>query len=163
MECFRDSWSESVRPIQWNVVRSEPGVFRGFHVHVRHSDYLLLAEGRMELGLRDIRHDSPTFGLTALIDVRAESPCAVLLPPGVAHGFAFLEKSIHIYAVSEYWDVDDELACHFRDPEIRIAWNLGAGPKLSERDAKAGSLGDMVQLFNEKRGAVRSVLTGAAR
>jgi dTDP-4-dehydrorhamnose 3,5-epimerase len=149
-ECFRESWPEIPRLVQWNIVRSEAQVFRGFHVHVKHTDYLMMASGAMTLGLRDLRPASRTHGLTALVELNAGRPCAVVLPPGVAHGFSFLEPSVHVYAVSEYWNKDDELACHWNDPEIGIAWPLRE-PKLSLRDREAGSLAEMIRLFESKQ------------
>jgi dTDP-4-dehydrorhamnose 3,5-epimerase len=149
IECFRESWPEIPRPVQWNIVRSERRVFRGFHVHVKHTDYLMMASGVMALGLRDLRRASPTHGLTALIELNAERPSAVVLPPGVAHGFSFVEPSVHIYAVSEFWDKEDELACHWADPEIGIPWPLRE-PQLSRRDREAGPLAEMIRLYESK-------------
>ena len=70
-EVFRREWPTGVDPIQWNIVRSEPGVLRGVHVHVRHADYLLIVDGRATVGLRDLRTASPTFGLTTMLDLDA--------------------------------------------------------------------------------------------
>ena len=150
VECFREAWPSVTRPVQWNVVRSEPRVLRGFHAHARHFDYLFMAAGRMDLGLRDIRASSPTFGLAARIEISAESPTAVTLPPGVAHGFCFLERSIHVYAVSEYWDQNDELGCHWGDPAIGIDWPI-SDPTLSPRDRDAGTLAEMIRLYEARR------------
>ena len=32
-EIFRDEWNVGTTPVQWNVVHSNPNVFRGVHVH----------------------------------------------------------------------------------------------------------------------------------
>jgi hypothetical protein len=98
------------RAIQWNAVRSEAGVLRGVQVHVRHEDYLTLPYGRASVGLRDLRQDSPTEGLSAMVELSGDEPASLVIPRGLAHGFYFREPSLHIYAVTEYWDPDDKPA-----------------------------------------------------
>ena len=56
------------------------------------------------LGLRDLRAGSPSEGAADVLVLTADQPAAVEIPPGVAHGFWFPEASIHVYAVSHYWD-----------------------------------------------------------
>ena len=132
-EIFRAEWGVGVAPLQWNFVRSEPGVLRGVHVHLRHSDYLIIAQGRASVGLKDLRRGSPTEGLPALLSLSGAELQAVTIPPGVAHGFYFHEPSLHIYAVSHYWDDADELGCHWADPALEIPWPMDE-VSLSDRD-----------------------------
>src|SRR3989304_9839168 len=61
-EVFRRSWDTGIEPVQWNFVRSQAGVLRGGHVHVRPVDYLIVLEGRASIGLRDLRRGSPPGG-----------------------------------------------------------------------------------------------------
>lgn len=138
-EIFRAEWSTITVPLQWNYVRSRAGVLRGVHVHVRHFDYLLLAEGEAAIGLYDLRDESPTAGLAAVVRMSGARPQAIEFPPGVAHGFLFIEPSVHIYAVSHYWDLADELGCAWDDPGLGIEWPI-VPEHLSERDADAPSL-----------------------
>jgi dTDP-4-dehydrorhamnose 3,5-epimerase len=138
-EIFREEWGVGVRPVQWNAVRSAASVLRGVHVHVRHADYLTVVDGRALVGLRDLRRDSPTANSTATVELRGDGMAAITIPPGVAHGFLFLEDSLHIYAVSHYWSVDDELGCRADDPDLEIEWPPGPF-HLSERDAAAPPL-----------------------
>ena len=141
-EVFRDSWAVGVAPAQWNLVSSAANVLRGVHAHWRHSDYLLVASGRMTLGLHDLRQGSDTEGLAVALELRGEKPSGVVIPPGVAHGFYFTEPSIHVYAVSHEWDPSDELGCRWDDPELGIPWPAD-DPLLSERDALLGTLTDL--------------------
>ena len=129
---FRDQWMEGVRPVQWNLVHSEKNVLRGVHVHRKHFDCLVVPAGRMRLGLCDLRQKSSTYRLGSTLDLAASE--AILIPPGVAHGFFFPEPSIHVYAVTTYWDPEDELGCHWADPELGIPWHI-TEPVLSARDA----------------------------
>jgi len=143
-EIFRDEWGIGVEPVQWNVCSSEPGSLRGVHVHPRHDDYLLLLMGHLTIGLRDLRRGSPTEGLSAVVVMTGDPITAIVMPHGVAHGFYYHAPSLHLYAVSEYWSVDDELGCHWADPELEIPWP--AEPTLvSERDATAPPLARLLE------------------
>jgi dTDP-4-dehydrorhamnose 3,5-epimerase len=138
-ELYRAEWGTGVTPIQWNAVRSEAGVLRGVHVHLRHDDYLTVPVGRADVGLRDLRRGSPTEGLSTLVQLGGERPGALVIPHGVAHGFYFHEPSLHVYAVTEYWDLSDELACRWDDPELEIPWPV-LSARVSERDASSQPL-----------------------
>jgi dTDP-4-dehydrorhamnose 3,5-epimerase len=122
LELYREEWETGVAPIQWNAVHSEAGVLRGFHVHPRHRDYLTIVRGRATIGLRDLRQGSPTEGATACVELSEQQPTAISIPNGVGHGFYFHEPSTHVYAVSHYWDMDDELGCRWDDPALEIPW-----------------------------------------
>jgi dTDP-4-dehydrorhamnose 3,5-epimerase len=142
-ELFRDEWETGLSPVQWNAVSSEPGTLRGVHLHIRHDDYLTTLKGRASVGLRDLRRGSPTEGMSVLVELTEDPLAALLIPHGVAHGFYFPEPSLHLYAVTKYWDVDDELACHWADPDLGIFWP--AEPTIvSERDATAQSLAQLL-------------------
>jgi dTDP-4-dehydrorhamnose 3,5-epimerase len=138
-ELYRAAWPTGVRPIQWNVVASEANVLRGTHVHIRHDDYLMVIKGRASVGLKDLRRGSPTEGLAALVPMSGERLTAITIPHGVLHGFYFHEPSMHIYAVSEYFDMADELGCHWADPDLGLDWP-DIAPMLSARDAGAPPL-----------------------
>lgn len=138
-EIFREHWNDGPSPVQWNLVRSGANVFRGVHVHVRHSDYLVLVEGRATIGLVDLRPGSDTLGVAVTLRLSSELLQSLVIPPGVAHGFLFEEASIHVYAVSDYWDPDDELGCRWDDPELELDWPERS-PILSARDADLPSL-----------------------
>lgn len=143
-EVFRKEWDVGLDPVQWNAVHSAPGTLRGVHVHVKHDDYLILLSGRATVGLRDLRVGSPSEGLSALVELTGEELSALAIPHGVAHGFYFSEPSLHLYAVSEYWDVADELACHWADPELELDWP-GEPTLVSERDATAPPLARLLE------------------
>jgi dTDP-4-dehydrorhamnose 3,5-epimerase len=138
-ELYRLEWGTGVTPVQWNAVRSEAGALRGVHVHIRHDDYLTVPYGHAVVGLRDLRRGSPTEGLSALVELDGDRPAALEIPHGVLHGFYFPEPSLHVYAVSEYWDPSDELGCHWADPELEIPWPAESA-RISERDAQAQPL-----------------------
>ena len=142
-ELFRQSWDADVAPVQWNLVTSAAGVLRGVHVHPRHLDYVVVAQGRASMGLCDLRSGSPTEGRTALVEMRGDPLSALTIPPGVAHGFLFHEPSVLLYGVSEYWDPADELGCHWADPALGIPWPVTEAA-VSARDAAAPPLAEIL-------------------
>jgi dTDP-4-dehydrorhamnose 3,5-epimerase len=142
-ELFRATWDTGLEAVQWNLVHSRPGVLRGVHVHVRHDDYLTVVRGRAIVGLADLRDDSPTAGAGCAVTLDADSPAAIAIPHGVAHGFLFPEAATHVYAVSHFWDPADELGCRWDDPGLRIPWPAEARPQLSPRDAALPSLAEL--------------------
>jgi dTDP-4-dehydrorhamnose 3,5-epimerase len=141
-EVFRASWNVEFSAVQWNVVQSAAGVLRGVHVHPLHDDYLVLLSGRATVGLHDLRPGSPTYGSGVALELTGDPMTAVSIPAGVAHGFFFHEPSVHIYAVSKYWNPADELGCHWADPRLAIKWACRE-PVLSVRDAQLGPLADL--------------------
>ncbi len=144
VEVFRASWEAAVQPVQWNLLRSRPGALRGVHAHWKHADYLVPIEGPMWLALKDIRPDSPTLGVVCELDLHADQFVAVKVPTGVAHGFYFASDALLLYAVTTYWDLTDELACAWNDPELGFGWAAVKDPPLlSQRDTEAGSLAEM--------------------
>jgi dTDP-4-dehydrorhamnose 3,5-epimerase len=143
-ELFRASWETGIDVVQWNYSESEAKVLRGVHVHLKHADYLILLRGRATIGLRDLRSGSPSESMTALVEMQGTKLHALIIPPGVAHGFYFHEPSAHLYAVSEYWDKRDELGCRWADPELEINWP-DVAPFISERDAALPSLRELME------------------
>ncbi len=137
-EIFRQSWTNGIAPVQWNAISSSVNVLRGLHVHVRHTDYLTVLTGGMRLCLRDLRPESPTHGLRRMLDIGVDQPVGIVIPPGVAHGFYFMQSTLILVAVSHYWSHADELACRWDDPETGLVWGA-LDPVVSTRDAQAGS------------------------
>lgn len=143
-ELFRDEWDTGVSPIQWNLVHSHARTLRGVHVHLVHWDYLTVPHGSMILGLKDLRTESPTFGLISTVTLNQSPFESWTIPPGVAHGFYFPEPSIHVYAVTAYWNLTDELGCRWNDPDLGIPWP-DPTPLLSNRDQEAPSYAALMQ------------------
>jgi dTDP-4-dehydrorhamnose 3,5-epimerase len=138
-ELHRATWWPDLAFVQWNHLRSCAGVLRGIHVHPRHRDLVVLLEGRMRLGLLDLREDSPTRLREQALELDAADPRAVLIPNGVAHAFSFPVDALLLFAVDDYFDPADELACRWNDPAIGLFRDLRE-PLLSPRDAAAPPL-----------------------
>lgn len=146
-EVFRASWPEAVAARQWSVIRSQAGTLRGVHLHHRHSDWIALLAGRLLLGLRDCR-DGPQA--TALLELAADQPLGLRIPPGVAHGFLHLEPCLMLLGVDDYWDAGDELACRWDDPALGIPWPA-VEPQLSGRDRDAGDFAALLAAYAAAR------------
>jgi dTDP-4-dehydrorhamnose 3,5-epimerase len=161
-EFFREEWRCGVEAVQWNVARSAPGSLRGLHVHPLHDDLVVLAAGRLAMGLHDFRRGSPTMGLSALVELDADRMQALVIPRGVGHGSLHLEPTVLLVGVSEYWgDPLDELGCRWDDPALGIEWPLQ--PSLvTERDATAPSLAELLELLEPWQPFVRRDLQAAA-
>ena len=143
-EIFRVEWATGIAPVQWVVTFTDAGVMRGVHVHPRHDDYFVLLQGRIALGLHDLRPRSPTGGCAAMVELRGDEPTAVLIPHGVGHGFLFLSRSTYVVGTSHYYDPADELGCHWLDPDLGLAWPAAAA-QLSARDAALPSLREVAK------------------
>jgi dTDP-4-dehydrorhamnose 3,5-epimerase len=138
-ELYREEWGQGWQFVQWNAVVSRPNVLRGVHVHLIHADYLTLIQGDATINLKDLRPGSPSYNQVAMVRLTAEVRQAIYIVPGVAHAFYFHEPSVHVYAVSRYWDGNDDLGCRFDDPDLEMVWPT-AEPDLSPRDAALPSL-----------------------
>jgi len=145
-EVYSKDWGSYSPPLQWSVVQSRAGVFRGMHLHVRHDESFCLISGRAYVGLRDIRKDSPSRGVWSLYELCGEQLACVTFPRGVLHGWYLAEDSCHVQGVSETWAcyrVDDNMGCHWADPDLDIPWPTTTAV-LSERAAAYPSLRELL-------------------
>ena len=146
-EIFRKEWLKDIfgDTVQMNCSRSKPGVVRGLHYHRRQYDFWVPLKGRLRVGLADLRKGSASSGASMEIEMDAEKPQGLLIPPGVAHGFAALEEVILVYIVNNYYDGSDEHGVSWDDPVLGIDWGI-EDPIISERDcgcSVSAALGDI--------------------
>lgn len=134
--------------VQLNLIRSAASTVRGFHVHLQHSDWLMSADGALHVGLRDLRPNSPTYGVAEVI-VLHSFVSALLIPPGVGHAFVSVQPTLHIYGTDQFWSPDDEFGCRWDDPELQLPWPTLGTPLLSERDSTAGPLAQLEATLRE--------------
>jgi dTDP-4-dehydrorhamnose 3,5-epimerase len=143
-EIYRAAWPEAIAAQQWNASQSEANVLRGVHLHHTHADYLVVLAGHMQVGLCDLR--GGRVGASCLVDLRGEEWRALVIPPGVAHGFYLPVPTTHIYAVTHYWDAADELGCRWDDPALAIPWPA-ATPAISARDAALPPVSTLLEQY----------------
>lgn len=118
--------------VQANHSRSEAGVLRGLHYHLRQADLWYVANGTIRVGLTDLRQrtDPPR---TMVLEMSSESPASLYIPPGVAHGFAAITDCDLIYWVTQEYDASDEFGIAWDDDNLAIDWRI-SDPLVSERD-----------------------------
>lgn len=141
-EIFRPSWlPRGFEVAQANLSRSKAGVVRGMHYHREQADFWCFVQGRAVVALADLRGATETGPVAiATLEVDAgERLQGILIPPGVAHGFAALAETSLLYLVDRPFDGSDEFGFSWRDPALGIDWRVSE-PVVSERDAEAPPL-----------------------
>lgn len=134
---LRELWRRSVQPLEVRqalITSSSPGALRGMHYHLRQSDLCYVVSGRVFLALMDLRRDPPTKE-----ELWLDDGASILIPPGVAHGYATADGAIVSYLLTEEVDGTDEFGFRFDDPAAAIRWPIDR-PTLSARDHDAGTL-----------------------
>lgn len=143
-EGWRESWTPfTVR--QLTEGRAQAGVMKGLHMHYLQWDWWRVVTGRMLVGLYDARPASPTHGVSVSFEMNTETPTALAIPPGVAHGYYALEDLEMIYLLSEVYNPDDEHGVRW--DTVGIEWPFvaaGEEPLISERDINLPSADELV-------------------
>jgi len=130
------------------VTWSDRGAVRGMHAQEpphAHAKLVCCVAGRAFDVLTDLRAGAPTFGLSETLVLDASAPTAVLIPPGVAHGFQALEAGTALI----YLTTSRHAPSHDRGvrwDSVGVVWPLSVGV-LSERDAALPPLSDYVSPF----------------
>lgn len=135
IETFRTEWfpERTWAQMQSNRSDSVAGVLRGLHYHFRQVDYWYLLQGRIRVGLADLRRSSPTHGASAVLDLDSTTPQGIFIPIGVAHGYYALTDATIVYVVDQFYNGHDEMGVAWNDPELAVPWGI-ATPMLSNRD-----------------------------
>jgi dTDP-4-dehydrorhamnose 3,5-epimerase len=146
-EVYRGEWTEGPHALQWNFIRSNEGVMRGVRVHPRHDDHLVVLDGRLLVGLRDLRRGSSTFGRASLLELSGSSISLLKIPAGVAHGLYVAEPSLFVIGVSRYHDPSDDIPCRWDDPALEIPWPFETAA-VSPSDAAGLSLSEVSEIVD---------------
>jgi dTDP-4-dehydrorhamnose 3,5-epimerase len=134
---------------QVNHARTEAiGTVRGMHYqHPPHCDAKLVSciRGAVWDVVVDLRKDSPTFLQWTAQILSADNLCALLIPPGCAHGFQSLEDGAElIYCHSRPYVALADSGLNPQDPKLAIAWPRPIA-LLSEKDRSRPMLQDNFQ------------------
>jgi len=90
----------------------------------------------------DIRLGSPTFGKHFGHELTPESPLALYIPKGFAHGFQTLvADATVIYIMSEFYVREAASGVRWDDPDIGIRWPI-AERIMSDQDASWPTLSE---------------------
>jgi dTDP-4-dehydrorhamnose 3,5-epimerase len=125
---------------QSNQSFSYQGVLRGMHVQTENPQGKLIrcAFGRVFDAWVDLRADSPTFGKWDACWLDWETPQALWLPPGLAHGFFTASSgAILTYLCSSLYDKASDGGLAWDDPTVGIEWPFPQDfiPIVSKKDA----------------------------
>lgn len=126
--------------VQCNLARSKSaGVVRGLHYQRSPADERKLVRcvaGSIFDVIADLRPDSPTFRQAWWTELDTIERRALLIPPGVAHGYQSLEDGTEVfYMTDQYYTPELETGVRFDDPVLGITWPLPAGD-VSPRDRR---------------------------
>ncbi len=135
----------AVTLMQQNLSSSRRGVLRGLHYQVGSPQGKLVQvlQGRVHDVIVDLRRGSAYFGRSFAVDLRADEPLSIWVPPGFAHGFLALDDCLVLYALTQVRDPQGERTLRWDSPGLGIDWPLVAGPPLlSDRDRAAPGFGE---------------------
>jgi dTDP-4-dehydrorhamnose 3,5-epimerase len=91
-EIFRND-EIKYQPAMAYVSVTKPGVARGPHEHKVQSDFFVFSgPGVFKLYLWDNRKESKTFEQKEILEVGENNPAAILVPPGVVHGYKCISE-----------------------------------------------------------------------
>ncbi len=89
LEIYRKDWTIRHKPVMAYISYTLPHQKRGPHLHLRQSDYFVFAgPGNFLFRAWDLRKSSSSFGKFVNMVCGMSNPCAVRVPPGVAHGYS---------------------------------------------------------------------------
>jgi dTDP-4-dehydrorhamnose 3,5-epimerase len=75
------------------------------------------------------------------VELVAEEPRQLWVPPGFGHGFLTLSDTADVlYKITSYHQPEAERSLRWDDPEVGIEWPLEGPPILSAKDAAATGL-----------------------
>lgn len=127
--------SDLPKPVrQANLSRSQQGVIRGLHYHLRGQDDLFVCMSGM---VRVVVLDRET-GETFTEDIGDDNPVAIYVPGINAHGYEALTDALFMYLVTEEYDAanPDENGVPWDDARVKHLWSTDT-PILSARDSGA--------------------------
>ena len=121
------------------------GGVRGMHLQDNDPEnFRLIAtiKGKVTDCLIDLRPNSGTFLQHQIIELSAENNISILVPPGVAHGFQALEKSMMLYISGSKWTLEKDQGVN--PITFGAAWPLPI-KEISSRDLQLPTLEEFVK------------------
>lgn len=144
--------SDRIMFVQDNESRSKKGVLRGLHFQqppYAQTKLVRVAVGSVLDVAVDIRRGSPAYGKYVAVELSADNHRALLLPRGMAHGFAVLSDDVIFqYKCDNFYAPASEGAIAWNDPDLAIDWGLDAASViLSDKDRHHPLLKDFESPF----------------
>lgn len=111
-------------------------VIRGIHGDFQTWKLVSCVSGSMQQVLFDNRKSSPTFNQSLSFVISSDTPCFLLLPPGVGNAFKALhDNTVYVYGLAykgNYIDCDRQFTIPY--DSVGIEWLGDSDPILSLRD-----------------------------
>ena len=137
IELAAAGWNNPIAQINHSHT-AQRGTVRGMHYqHPPQSEMKLVSciQGEVWDVAVDLRHGSPTFLQWHAEQLSADNDCALLIPPGFAHGFqALTDNAALLYCHSATYAPAAEAGLNPLDPRLAIGWPLPMDA-MSARDA----------------------------
>ncbi len=142
---FAETWNEATfreaglpsHFVQDNQSRSRQHVLRGLHFQLQHPQGKLVraVAGRIFDVAVDVRRSSSHFGEWVGVELNADVPEMLWIPPGFAHGFLVQSESADVlYKTTEFYSPASERTILWNDSDLGIAWPLTAEPIVAMKD-----------------------------
>ena len=133
---------------QANVSTSGKGVIRGIHYSLApqgQAKWVTCVSGRILDVIVDIRPSSETFKYVEYVELKSTDANAILIGPGLGHGFIALEEnSIVSYLLNSPYSPENEYEIRPKDIDLAINWPSDLTQikefVLSEKDEGAPTL-----------------------
>jgi dTDP-4-dehydrorhamnose 3,5-epimerase len=102
-----------------------PGLVKAWHWHQRQDDIWFILSGMAQVGLYDLRDESPTRGETDVFYLGEANRQLLYIPHGVAHGYRVLgaQPVGLVYYTNQLYDPSDELRLEWDDERIGFDWS----------------------------------------
>jgi dTDP-4-dehydrorhamnose 3,5-epimerase len=146
---FREALGFDLAVAQTNHSVSARGVIRGVHfadTPPGQAKYVYCPRGALLDVVVDVRAGSPTFGTHEAVELDARSCRAVYLAEGLGHAFMALEDdTVMAYLCSTPYAPGAERGISPLDPALALPWPADLEPVLSEKDAAAPTLAEVVE------------------
>lgn len=129
MEVLRSDWSDVFRQFgQAYVSLNYPGVIRAWHFHQKQWDVFICVAGMIKVALYDRRDGSQTRGQIDEFAMGEHHPLALVIPPGVLHGYQTVgvEPALLLNFPTELYDParTDEFRLPYDTEEIPYTWGV---------------------------------------
>lgn len=103
---------------------SYTGTIKALHYHFEQTDLWTPVQGQLQVCLFDLRADSPTFGACNTLFTGTLQPWAILIPPGVGHGYKVIgsEAAVLVYVTDRFHNPADEGRLPYNDSGLNYDW-----------------------------------------
>jgi dTDP-4-dehydrorhamnose 3,5-epimerase len=123
--------------VQDNFSISKKGVLRGMHYQWDRplEKLITVVRGSVLDIITDLRHGSPTYGESAMMELSEHNKHQLWLPAGFAHGFLANEDDTTVYyKYSCYYNKHGEGVINPLDKDLSLNWRGSVPWEISERD-----------------------------